>query len=335
VTWGYFGVSGAGTDWLNVVCPAAAKDALRQLVERHLGFGQDIERGLHGYNRIHRWETGALLAWSDRLDHCLLSLNGDSVECFPLPLLFPFVQALAALGCRCSRIDLRYDDYTRKLIPLDLVHAAAESGDFLGFKVHAAIREKRRTGEITQDQHRFGATGKAGGGKMVVFYDKCLESDGERNCIRLEVRYFKEKAALVFDALAAAPDEDAFTAQIGAFLGGCIDFRDREGKHKHRARMERFDWWQRAVDVLQSAPVIVMKSKPPLQKTMEYHRSAFAVSLALTWEIVESQGEDADAFLSSYFRLMVDAGKQKLCDGYRPGARALGLDLPALLGAST
>jgi hypothetical protein len=87
------------------------------------------------------------------------------------------------------------------------------------------------------------------------------------------------------------------------------------------------------VDVLEAAPVIVTKSKPPLQKTMEYHRGAYAVSLALTWEIAESQGADAEAFLSSYVRVMIDEGKEKLSNGYRPGARALGLDLPALLGA--
>ncbi len=333
MTWGYVGLSGVASDWLNVVAPAGQRDEVRKLVEKHLGYGQDIERGLHGYKRMHRWESGGLLAWADQLDHCLLSLNGDSLESFPLPYLFAFVKDLAALGARCSRIDLRYDDYTRKLIPLELIHEAAEAGNFLGFKVHAAIREKRRTGELTQDQHRFGASGKAGGLKMVVIYDKGLETKGEKNCIRIEARYFKEKAARVFEALASAPDEAAFTRQIGKFLGGCIDFRDRQGKHKHRDRMERFDWWQRAVDVLEAAPVIVTKSKPPLQKTMEYHRGAYAVSLALTWEIAESQGADAEAFLSSYVRVMIDEGKEKLCNGYRPGARALGLDLPALLGA--
>jgi hypothetical protein len=60
-------------------------------------------------------------------------------------------------------------------------------------------------------------------------------------------------------------------------------------------------------------------------------RDTWAGSLALMYEIAESQGQDGDAIISSLVSLMVDAGKRKLSNGWRPGARSLDLDFVELL----
>ncbi len=324
------GQNSVADDWLNVVLPAGQREAALALVAAALGESRDVEHGLHGYNRMTTWETGGLLAWAERLDHCLLSLNGDSLELFDLEHLFELVKGLHALGGHSTRIDVRFDDFTRELLSMEKIHQAANAGDFCGFKIHREERQKYRDGTLTEDKHRFGASGKMGSGRMVVFYDKGLESKGERDCVRMEARFFKEHAAAVFAMLATAPDVGAFTSIMRGVLGDSIDFRNR-GNHRHLDRMERLAWWQTVLDHLEELPVVVSRSKPPLQRSLEYHRECWSVSLALFWEICESKGLDADAVLVAYVKLIIDKGKRKLTDGYRPGARALGLDIPALL----
>jgi hypothetical protein len=165
----------------------------------------------------------------------------------------------------------------------------------------------------------------------VQFYDKALESGGEINAIRMESRFFKETAQVLGMCLASKDNAESFEAQIRSAIGGSIDFRDRQQKHRHIDRMERLDWWSEVLKVLGESRIVCHKSSPPLQQSLEYMRDTWAGSLALMYEIAESQGQDGDAIISSLVSLMVDAGKRKLSNGWRPGARSLDLDFVELL----
>lgn len=318
-------------DWLNLVFPAGQDDQrekVKGLVNGRLGAGQDTERGLHFYKHVHQWESGAMLAWSEDLGHMLLSLNGDSLDYFPADHLHPLLKAAEDLGAHCTRIDLAYDDLTRQLVRMEDVHAAAAAGNFCGFRTEG-IQLERRSGVATGDGHYFGKKGKAGSGRMVLFYDKALESRGEINATRIEARFFKEHAALIFEALASALSVESMERKIRNHIGGAIDFRER-GTHKHVARMPRLDWWQKVLDALGTMAVRVERAKPPLQAAMEYCRDTWAASFAITWEIAESQGQDADALMCALMREMVERGRER-ASYTRPGSRALGLDFAELL----
>ena len=319
-------------DWLTLVFPIEQREAAELLVNTHLGHGEELERGMNTYRRQLRWESGAYLAWSDDRPEFMLSINGDSCDLIPPAELLPFMRtAVEALGAWATRIDLAFDDYSRELLQLQVIHEAADRGDFCGFKVHNAHQEKLRTGELLGDAHYFGRRGKEGSGRQVVFYDKALESQGEINSVRMECRFAKEAAELVVQALASSFSVDTFNEKIRNAIGGAIDFRDRQGVHRHKDRMVRFDWWQRVLDVLGRAAIVVHHTPPPLQRSMEYFRDTWAGNLALVFELAESQGIDGDAYISSLVKLMVDQGKRKLDFGWRPGARALGLDFVSLL----
>jgi hypothetical protein len=303
-----------------------------ELVNVHLGAGEDLDRGMNTYRQLHRWESGASLAWSDDRAEFMLALNGDSVDLIPPAQLLSFMRtAIEELGGWSTRCDLAFDDYTRELLTLERIHAAADRGDFCGFKVHHSQQEKLRTGELLGDAHYFGRRGKEGSGRQIVFYDKRLESDGEIDCIRMECRFAKDTAELVVQALASSFTQEAFERKMREAIGGSIDFRDRQGVHRHKDRMQRFDWWQSVLDVLGRAVLVVHHTPPPLQRSMEYFRDTWAGNLALVFELAESAGIDGDAYITGLVKLMVDEGKGKLSDGWRPGARSLGLDFVSLL----
>ena len=318
-------------DWLNLCFPHGARDQVVELVTATLGESTMLEHGVHTYKSMCTWEAGAFLAWSDGRPECLLSLNGDSCDFLTLGQLVEFFKAAAELGAWATRVDLAFDDYTRELLRLELFHQAADAGNFCGFKVHEPRQEKTRRGELLSDAHTFGRKGKAGSGRQVIVYDKALESRGEINSVRLEARFAKEAAELLFTELAQHECGQALEAQMRAAIGGAIDFRDRKGVHRHKDRMPRFDWWQQVLDVLGEAVFVVHHNKPPLQKALEYCRDTWAASFALMFELAESAGQDGDAIVTTFAKLMVDQGKVKIEEGWRPGARDLGLDLVELL----
>jgi hypothetical protein len=321
-------------DWLNVVFPDAVRDQVLELVTARLGGGTELEHGVHTYTAMCTWETGAFLAWSPGRPECLLSLNGDSCDQYVLEELLAFLKACSDLGGRGTRVDLAFDDYTQQLVNLALIHQAADEGNFCGFKVHEPRQEKTRRGELLSDAHCFGRKGKAGSGRQVVVYNKALESKGQIISNRLEARFFKEAAELVFASLVECGAGEHLEAQMRVTIGGAIDFRDRQGVHKHKDRMPRLAWWQSILDVLGEASFVVHHNKPPLQRALEYCRDTWAASFALLFELAESAGQDGDAIVTTFAKLMVDQGKVKIEKGWRPGARDLGIDLVELLSAS-
>jgi DNA relaxase NicK len=275
-----------------------------------------------------------MLAFSDEglnADTCCLVLSGGVLDYFTPEALRDFMQWSARLGASCSRVDLAFDDFTRRYLPLEKIHQAADAGNFSGFKRHKSDQEKTRRGTLLSDGHTFGLRGKNGSGRQVQFYDKLLESKGEIDCIRMEVRYSKDHAHLAFNNLVEADSFATFVATIGQQIGGAIVFLDRSQGETHLDRCTPLDWWSDVVSLLGCLKLRVSRTVPPLQHALEYLRDTWAGALAIAWEVAESQGLDADAHIGVLARLMVEQGKQKLDRGWRPGARSLGLDFERLL----
>jgi DNA relaxase NicK len=322
-------------DWLTLVFPAAAAPAVVDRVSVVMGPAELTPKPLNLYRSSWRWETGAVLAFSEEglnADTCCLVLSGSVVDYFAPSALWEFMVWAAKEGASCSRLDLAFDDFSRRFLRLSDVHAAADAGNFAGFKRHKADQEKTRSGMLLSDGHTFGLRGKNGGGRQVQIYDKLLESKGEIDAVRLEARFFKDLAELTFQNLVASTSFADFNARIGANIGGSISFVDR-GTHTHLARMPVLSWWADIVSLLGRLKLQVRRVAPPLQHALAYCRDTWAASWAVAWEIAEGQGLDADAHICMLARLMVERGKEKLDRGWRPGARSLGLDFVELLSA--
>ena len=131
---------------------------------------------------------------------------------------------------------------------------------------------------------------------------------------------------MIFDCLMSSFTLEAFECKVKNYVGGSIDFVQC-GNHRHKDRMPRLGWWQKIVDEIGQARVVVHKVIPPLEETvMNWIKPAVMPTLALIVEIVDASGHDGDGVLLE----MVRQAKPKNAHR-RQGARDLGLDVGRIL----
>jgi hypothetical protein len=325
-------------DWLNMVFPTPRLKDVLDMTDGWLGSHVDAP-GQHTYVNGATWETKAFAFWSDERPECMLSLNGDSLDFFiddaPLRLLSECEQ----IGGKATRIDLAYDDFTRQLLDLDMVNVAAHEGNYFGFKNFARHAKFRRTkGETLMLNHgyTFGEPGSTGSGKQVVFYDKNLQSKGQVNSIRIESRFFKQRADVIVQALTTAPNMIVLSSKANALIAGSIDFRRRTNNNdRHADRYPRLEWWERVVNALSHSTINVTRPIHPLMKSAAYHRFAYAKTLAAISTQADKQGWDGRGVIHRHVDLMISEGLDRLSVEPMPECRDLTLNVEQLLAPAT
>jgi hypothetical protein len=255
--------------------------------------GEERDRGVHSYSRSMTFEEGGLVAWSEGRKECLFSLSGKCVDRLTLHDLLGLFENIRDMGGKFSRLDLAYDDFDGEL-RLEDVHAAAEAGNVIGYRRYNAQRPKTMSvdgGVLLGDSAEFGRRGKDGSGRFNRIYNKCLESGGEVNAVRLEVEFSKEMANHVGRLLSMSGSADVMEKKISEAIGGSIDFRER-GEHAHIDRMPRLPWWQKILDRLGACKYSVDRVIPKLQRTVEYLCQTYGPTFAAWKMVTESRGLD-------------------------------------------
>lgn len=275
--------------WLNCIIPTPRRLEAAALVDALAGEGENRDYGLHSYQQSRHWEGSGMMCWSEGREECWLSLPGGFLDGLTPKQTFDLMKALDALGAKGRRLDVAADDLSRSFSMED-VHAAAAAGDFCGFQIDQAHQPRCR-GELIGDSHDFGRRGKDGGGTFVQVYDKNLESDGAINAIRVEARFFKEKAEAVFKLLCICPDMEWWRRKLGELVGGAIDFRER-GEETHLDRMARLDWWERFVGALGEAAVSVGRVVATIEKWCGYAAGGVLPTIAVFLTLADSVGAD-------------------------------------------
>ena len=320
-------------DWLNVTAPLAMREKIQAFVETYLGAAVQRDRGANTYAHSVAWESGALLAWTEDRAECWLSINGDSCDLILPELKLEFLQGLRGLGAKCTRVDAAID-VRRDLLTMERVHAAARADHVVGFRRYEPVQPVRdmRTGELAEDQARFGRRGRDGSGRFVRVYDKGLESDGELDCVRVEVELSGDMAAQVFELmLCGASDLAELERNLGRCVVASIDFADKSGAHGHRDRFERLTWWQRIVDLVGSATIAVERVQPTLERSVEFIKRVAPMIFARLVRAVDLAGMAGEQLLSQLVSDLLERGQQKLelVGGARPGD--LRIDVGAIL----
>ena len=213
---------------------------LRELVQwstHFFGKSQQDGLGLWSYDSREYWPSGVQLNFDNMPERSRDVHNGRmTLEC-PGKALDELTQADLTLfleGCRrafcgvCKRIDVFLDDYNKAISPSGL-HSLIKRRDYSGLrKWH--IAQTGDPGRLTHDEVSFGRRGEKGSGKYIRVYDKALESNGERDCIRWEVEFTQEKAQQVFVKIAeTGGDIEAFATLCGSLVAGAINFVKRTG----------------------------------------------------------------------------------------------------------
>jgi len=158
-----------------------------------------------------------------------------------------FLLSLRQFSPSCTRIDVFFDDYNRMNTPTG-IHEIIKNRDYSGFR-KGQLKQRFDGGRMIHDEVDFGTRGDNGSGKYLRVYDKALESDGEKNCIRWEVEFSKERAHKVFDKLSQAASIEAFATMCGSLVAGSIEFVHRNGD-KNIGRLEVYDFWKKIKDLL-------------------------------------------------------------------------------------
>ena len=180
--------------------------------------------------------------------------------------------------CKATRIDCAFDDYEPTKTPTQVWHDCCLHKKYTRFQKCGHITENGSFG-TSSDTVTFGTRGKNGGGSYLRYYRKDLESDGDITAFRWEVEFSKLKAQEALFALAKCPDLECFSALLGAFVGGSIDFVDR--KDRNLSRADRQMWW---ADILERIGVSRLRVSKPLQdveKSRKWVRKSVVGSLLL------------------------------------------------------
>lgn len=302
-------------DWWKSTHPIEHLPSLRDLLDVLLGESQERGYGDSFFpDGKYAWPSGAFLAWCDKTRRCLLSINGESLRAIGADKWRSLLDTLVNDGQgKCTRVDLAAD-FPRDRFDLATVRAAAEVGNFHGFRACEARQPmKRKAGKMVAegDSVTFGRRGKDGKGAYIRFYDKTLESDGEIDAIRYEVEYSGDLAGGsrgddglmvmgVGEILAHCETDAEFVRTIGRLLAGAIDFRQR-GNEKNLDRMPRLSWWENTLQVLtetgEKLKLAVLRYKPTIARKMRFLVKQASPTLAYAGVICESIGYKLEEFL--------------------------------------
>ena len=205
----------------------------------------------------------------------------------------------AMYGGECKRFDVALDDYA-KAIPLDQVESDIRASNVSGVRSFT-ITESGRIGESATGKTI--ALGSPQSDKRLVIYDKSVESDGQIDAIRMEVRFRDKKADLAFkgwiDFDAGAVDLAA-PGYLAALVTGAVKFCDRSQGDKNIDRCPMLPWWAALVErAAQGIRVAVPRVVKTLEKSMEWVDSQVGPTLAmLSLALGETFGPMIDAVVT-------------------------------------
>lgn len=269
-----------------------ARQGMLAVLQSYLGVGQ---AGLYGHNTYKSswcFECGAELNWTDGRDDWCVALRGRTLQLVGEEKHVQFLIDTDRYAHHCTRVDCRLDDYSRKLIDLQLVREAREAGNFVGPRKSQIIEDGRNVGgrlKLEGATYAFGTRDST----RVIFYDKGLQSKGLICSNRCEAGYYKDKAAAAWVKLisAARSGVSSFTRAAGELVCGAVDFRLR-GDHKHLSRMPRLSWWAAVVDLLGSIRVKIERIASTLNSSLTSMIRQYGRKIGRAAAVAEGLGYD-------------------------------------------
>jgi hypothetical protein len=287
-------VTEAGVHWLRITFPNKHLQNVKDWIGRFYGESDQVGFGFWGYDCRHEWANGSFLLYDNRdetrhyhNDRCAFECQGVPCDELSPSDLILLMEGLLMLDGRCSRIDVFLDDFRRVVSPCDL-HEIIEKRDFTRFIV-ADKRQTFKSGKLIRDEVTFGTKGKNGSGKSLTGYDKELESDGDRPCIRWELRLTDEKAHNAFVKLAGTVGNiEAFGLICGSLVIGSILFVHRTGD-KNISRLETYDFWDILSAGLADLRLRNARKQQSIIGVLQWAELQTAANMSLIYESFENE----------------------------------------------
>lgn len=251
------------------------------------------------WDRTFRGTLGCLYMQRDTAEGVShrLSLSGSAVSRVSGSHLHCFMQMVAAnTGVRCSRLDIRCDDYGDRLKFID-INEACEARNHSGFHSASLIKGYNESGWTFQ-------LGSRESEHFVRIYDKNAESKGEIDCVRFESEFKGKKAEYIFNQIAQSDCYETDT--LTKWLIGRYDFIDKQDRNL--SRNNRLEWWQDFLDDLNAVGqvAIIERVKSSVESKLDWIRRQVSKSLALI-----SRAIGSDQFATTLEELM-EYGRSRL-----------------------
>ena len=184
------------------------------------------------------------------------------------------------LKCRCTRIDLAYDDISyddNKLLSLERINKAVSNGEVVtlfrrvpDWDKNEQINEITRIRERTPKGKLIGETIEFGNRKSAVFlrfYDKLKEQlklkrevdEKIKHWVRMEFEFKQNRAMAVCDSLILLSSEE-FGKYFSQVVNRYIRFVKPEGDSKHLYRCKLRKWWRDIVGTVEKACLVENKA---------------------------------------------------------------------------
>jgi hypothetical protein len=302
----------SGVHWLRI---SFNRKDLSQITQWLCGFYGDYDQdgyGLWSYDSRYYWPSGVSLNYdsdqyrAERVHKNRITLDCPGSACdtlTPSDLLL-LIESCFTFGGKASRLDSFFDDYGRTVTP-DELHDVVKSKHYSGFK-KAHIKQTWDGPELDHNEVMFGRRGQNGCGKYLRVYDKNLESNGAKDCVRWEVEFSGDKAHKAFTVLAGTSGNiEAFAGICGALVGGCINFVHRTGD-KNLDRLDVYEWWQIITETLGKLRIRTEQKPSTLIGVMQNIEYQYAPSLACVAVAFKSE---FDFF--NWFRDILDIGENR------------------------
>jgi len=275
-----------GIHWLRISFNQKDLQEIKSWIDRFYGESDSDGYGLWSYDSRYIWPSGASMNYDSDVERSqrvhrgrfTFECPGKACDELTAPDLLLMIQGFEHFQGLCTRIDIFFDDYRRIVEPYDL-HELIERYDYTGFR-KAGYRPAWDCGRRCYDEAWFGRRGQNGSGKYLRCYDKKLESDGEKDCVRWEIEFSQKKSQKVFIALSGCEGDIVVFATIcGALIGGCISFVHRNGD-RNINRLDVYDFWQLITESLGKLTIRIEKIQNTLTGVIEWTERQVAPSLA-------------------------------------------------------
>lgn len=264
-----------GPHWLRISTPRQYLEAVRRYCDIYFGESVENERGYNSYDVRYYWPNGVSLSYDSTCERSDLKHNGyvsldvpglvlDSMEPESLRMFF---FGLRKFNPKATRLDIYFDDFQRLITPSKL-RRIIKKNDFSGFRKGGNI-VLYKSGRLIHDEVDFGTRGKSGSGKYMRTYDKSLESDGSKDCIRYEIEFTKKHADKAFDLLSQMGSNESFAQLCGELVVGAINFVHRTGE-KNIGRLKSYEFWKRIKKRLGSFVIRVSVKRPTILGMFKY-----------------------------------------------------------------
>jgi len=251
------------------------------------------------WDRCYRGTLGCLYSERDTaMGVCYrLAISGSALSRLPAPLIHRYMQVCSAIPeVRCSRIDLRVDDYGDRL-RFDQIYDALVNLNYSGFKVATSI-VNHGTGGWTFN------LGSRESEQYTRIYNKEVESNGKLKCRRLESEFKGKKAEQIFKSIAS---EDSCRADtIGKWVVGKVNFIDVSDKNLERCF--QVEWWEAFLEDLGCIGqiAVIKKTVSSIESKQEWIRRQVSKSISTIAKALGSQRFEV------WFDEIISIGRDKM-----------------------